>query len=147
MKNMQIVQPQLVVQLVLFLCSFSFNLFFFLKITTNDKCRCRWCSLLSKIFQCFFKSFSPMVTRLNASKISRSMSLSSLKLSLLSQNIGGCLDVSGSMYIALIALKASFLTLCNSLSSSSSFFLSLLNLASLLFTFSLNCFKALIASF
>jgi hypothetical protein len=38
-----------------------------------------------------------MATHLRASKISHSMFLSSPKLSLLSQNVGGGLDVSGSM--------------------------------------------------
>ncbi len=41
-----------------FLYNFSFNLFFFLRITNNDKCRCRQCNLSLKISQCFFKSFS-----------------------------------------------------------------------------------------
>ncbi len=41
-----------------FLCSSSFNLFIFLKIINNDKCKCKRCSLSLKVLQCFFKSFS-----------------------------------------------------------------------------------------
>jgi hypothetical protein len=48
---------------------------------------------------------SPIVaTHLNVSRNSCSTSLPSLKFSLLSWNVGGGLDVSGSMYIAPITL-------------------------------------------
>jgi hypothetical protein len=90
-----------------------------------------------------FSSPPTITTCFNASKISLSTSLPSLKLSLLSQNIRGGLDASGSMYIALVALKTSSLTFYNC----PPLLLSLLNYASLLFVFSLNWSKALIASF
>jgi len=79
-----------------------------------------------------------VTTCFNASKISLSTSLPSLKLSLLFQNIGGGLDASGLMYIALVALKICSLTLYNSPSFTSFSSLSLFNYASLLLAFSLN---------
>jgi hypothetical protein len=38
-----------------FLCSFIINLLF--KLTGNNKCRCRWCSVPSKVPQSLFKSY------------------------------------------------------------------------------------------
>jgi hypothetical protein len=64
-------------------------------------------------------SLPTIATCFNASKNSLSMSLPSLKLSLLSKDITIGLDASGSIYIASIALKTSSLTLYNSLSSTS----------------------------
>ncbi len=78
-----------------------------------------------------FSSPSPIVaTRFNVSKISCSTSLPYLELSLLSWNAGGGFDASNSMYITSIALKTSFLTFCNSLSSSSFLYFFLSNFVS-----------------
>jgi hypothetical protein len=66
------------------------------------------------------------------------MSLPSLELSLFSQNIGGGLDASGSMYIIAVVLKTSSLTLYNSPSFASFSSLSFFNYTSLLFVFSRN---------
>jgi hypothetical protein len=79
-----------------------------------------------------------MWAHLNASKIYCFTSFPSLELSLLFRNTGGGLNASGSMYIALVALKASSLILCNYLSSTFFSSLSLLNSTSLLLTLSLN---------
>jgi hypothetical protein len=95
---------------------------------------------------CFRKSLkvssSPpiMATRINASKISCFTSLPSPKFSLLSQSARSGLDASDSMYIVLVALKTSSLTLYNYFSSAFYFFLtlSLLSFASLLLALSLN---------
>jgi hypothetical protein len=80
-----------------YLCSFLFHMFFlsYSLIMTNvgiggEKCLRRHCNVSSNP--------SPtIVTHLNVSKISHSTSLSSLELSLFSQNTRGNIDASGSM--------------------------------------------------
>jgi len=93
---------------------------------------------LQRSFKVFSSLFPIVVAHFNTSKISCSMFFPCPKLSLLFQNVGGGLDANGSMYITLVALKTSFLTLCNSLSSTSFFSFSLFNYASFLLAFSLN---------
>jgi hypothetical protein len=69
---------------------------------------CLWRS-----FKVSSSPFPTMAAHFNDSKISYSMYLPSPKLSLLSQNVRGSLDASGSMYIASIALTTSSPTICN----------------------------------
>ncbi len=77
----------------------SLNLFFFF-------CNSYFNLLYLKTSKCFFKSSQCF----NVSKFSFSTTFPTLKLSLCFQNIGGGLNASGPMYIAMIALKTSSLT-------------------------------------
>jgi hypothetical protein len=79
-----------------------------------------------------------MAARFNVSKISHSMFFPSQEFSLLSQNIGCDLDASDSMYIAPVALKTSYLTLCSFFFPTYFFYLSLIKFSSLLLILSLN---------
>jgi hypothetical protein len=79
-----------------------------------------------------------MAAHFNVSKISHSMFFPSQEFSLLSQNIGCNLDANDSMYIAPVALKTSYLTLCSFLFSTYFFYLSLIKFSSLLLILSLN---------